>query len=294
MGYGLGIDTGGTYTDAVIFDFERSRVICASKAITVKQDLKIGIIDAIDRLSPEPLGDIQLVSLSTTLATNACVEGKGCRAKLVMIGCDEVVAEKYGHEYGLPEPGEIIFIGGGHNQKGEKVADPDWDRLKARVLRCMHEADVFAVVELWGIRNSEYEIKAKNLIVSWTGLPVVCGVELTGEINSLKRAVSAYLNAQLIPIINEFLNSVRASLVQKGIKAPIAIVRGDGSLMSEKFAREKPVETLLCGPAASISGGISLTGSKDCIVIDMGGTTSDIAIAYGGVPKYALEGAVIG
>ncbi|MHB1484415.1 MAG: hydantoinase/oxoprolinase family protein [Saccharofermentanales bacterium] len=294
MRYGLGIDTGGTYTDAVIYDFDFNKVICTAKSITVKEDLTIGINGAIDQLLPETLDNVQLVSLSTTLATNACVEGKGSRAKLVLIGCDETVAERYGREYGLPERSSIIFLSGGHNHDGEVAGEPEWDALKADITDCAANTDVFAVVELWGIRNPEFEMKAKELIISWTGIPVVCGYELTGEINSLKRAASALLNAQLIPIINEFFNAVKISLKEKGIKAPLVIVRGDGSLMSEEFARGKPVETLLCGPAASIAGGISLTGEKNCVIIDMGGTTSDIAIARDGIPKLAVEGADIG
>jgi N-methylhydantoinase A/oxoprolinase/acetone carboxylase beta subunit len=294
MTYGLGIDTGGTYTDAVIYDFEQSAVACTAKSITIKEDLKIGINDAIGQLDPVLLAKVSLVSLSTTLATNACVEGKGSRAKLVMIGCDRIVVERYGDEYGLPSPEEIIFLDGGHNLKGEVMKEPDWDFLKAAVMACMREVDVFAVVELWGVRDNEFERKAQDMILNWTGMQTVCGYELTGEINSLKRSASAMLNAQLIPIINDFLNAVKISLEQKDILAPLVIVRGDGSLMSEDFARGKPVETLLCGPAASVAGGIGLTGEKNCIIIDMGGTTSDIAIVKGGVPKLTMEDSNIG
>ncbi|MHB1454927.1 MAG: hydantoinase/oxoprolinase family protein [Saccharofermentanales bacterium] len=294
MVYGLGIDTGGTYTDAVIFDFENSKVIGTAKSITNKENLTIGINGAIGQLDPGILDRISMVSLSTTLATNACVEGKGSRAKLVMIGGYKSVISRYGSEYGLPDAQDIIFVDGGHNQQGEVVDEPDWELLEADILRCMKDTDVFAVVEVWGIRNAGFERKAKELISAWTGRQVVCGYELTDEINSLKRAASAFLNARLIPIINDFLDAVKISLKQRGIRVPLVIVRGDGSLMSEEFAREKPVETLLCGPAASVSGGISLTGEKNCIIIDMGGTTSDIAIARNGIPRLAAEGANIG
>ncbi|MHB8962429.1 MAG: hydantoinase/oxoprolinase family protein [Saccharofermentanales bacterium] len=294
MKYGLGIDTGGTYTDAVIFDFENNRVIGAAKSITYKEDLTVGINGAIGQLSADILRQTAMVSLSTTLATNACVEGKGSRAKLVMIGSYRDVVSRYGNDYGLPGADDIIFLDGGHNQQGETVGEPDWELLKSDIMRCTAETDVFAVVEVWGIRNADFEKKAKELIGRWTGKQAVCGYELTGEINSLKRAASAYLNARLIPIINDFLDAVRTSLDQRGIHVPLVIVRGDGSLMSEEFAREKPVETLLCGPAASVSGGISLTGEKNCIIIDMGGTTSDIAIARDGIPRLATEGAAIG
>jgi N-methylhydantoinase A/oxoprolinase/acetone carboxylase beta subunit len=294
MRYGLGIDTGGTYTDAVIFDFKTETVAAAAKSVTVKEDLTVGISGAIEGLPVELLDMVKLISLSTTLATNACVEGKGSRAKLVMIGCDEEIADRYGREYGLPATKDIIFLGGGHDQQGEIKEEPNWDYLKERVEECRREVDAFAVVELWGIRNPDFEKKAKSLVSAWTGMQTVCGHELTGEVNSLKRAASALLNAQLIPIINEFLNAVKISLKKKNIEAPLVIVRGDGSLMSEAFARGKPVETLLCGPAASVAGGLHLTGEKNCVIVDMGGTTSDIAVVKDGLPKLASEGANIG
>ncbi|AET69843.1 N-methylhydantoinase A/acetone carboxylase, beta subunit [Desulfosporosinus orientis DSM 765] len=294
MQYGLGIDTGGTYTDAVIFDFENNKVISTAKSITVKEDLTIGINGALSQIPQEMITAIMLVSLSTTLATNACIEGKGCRAKLVLIGFDEDIVAKYGHEYGLPEKAEIIFLSGGSNQQGEITYEPDWDFLKTKVENCNYIIDTFAVVELWGVRNSNVEKKAKALLNDWTGKQVVCGHELTDELNSLKRAASALINVQLIPIINDFINAVKISLKHMGIEAPLVIVRGDGSLMSEKFARDKPMETLLCGPAASVAGAINLTREENCIVVDMGGTTSDIALVKDGNPEIAIKGARIG
>jgi len=291
---GLGIDTGGTYTDAVVFDFDENKVISVAKSITVKENLTEGINAVIEKLPREVLSKVKLVSLSTTLATNACVEGKGTRAKLVMIGCDEEIILKYGKEYGLPETKDIIFLNGGHNSIGEIKSEPDWNFLKVKVDECVGKTDAFAIVELWGIRNAEYEKKAKEMIFTWTGMQVSCGHELTNEINSLKRAVSALLNSQLIYIINDFFTAAKNSLKQNGIDAPLVIVRGDGSLMSEEFARLKPIETILCGPAASVAGGICLTGEKNCIIVDMGGTTSDISIVKDGLPILTSEGAKIG
>jgi len=294
MKYGLGIDTGGTYTDAVIYDLENSVLLATAKSVTVKENLETGINASLDLLPPDMLEKVKLVALSTTLATNACVEGRGSRAKLVMIGCDSDIVGKYGREYGLPDASEIIFLQGGHNQQGEVVSEPDWNCLKTRLAECESSTDAFAVVELWGIKNPEFEKRIKEFITINTGKLTICGHELTGEVNSLKRAASALLNAQLIPLVNSFINAVKASLASKGMNALLVIVRGDGSLMSEEYAREKPVETMISGPAASVAGGIWLTGEKDCIIIDMGGTTSDLAIVEDGKPGLTLEGANVG
>jgi N-methylhydantoinase A/oxoprolinase/acetone carboxylase beta subunit len=149
MKYGLGIDTGGTYTDAVIYDFGIEKVLHTAKSITVKEDLSIGINNTLDQLPQELLRQVKIVSLSTTLATNACVEGKGSRVKLILIGCDREIIEKYGWEYGLPAASDIIFLSGGHGQKGEMIEEPDWDFLKVNVDECKEKVDAFAIV---GIR----------------------------------------------------------------------------------------------------------------------------------------------
>ncbi|MDW7657596.1 MAG: hydantoinase/oxoprolinase family protein [Bacillota bacterium] len=175
------------------------------------------------------------------------------------------------------------------------MTEPDWAALHSQIDDPLKRADAaYAVVELWGVRNTACEKKARELLQSWTGKPVVCGHEISGMLNSLRRAVSALLNARLLPLINAFLDAVRTSLEQRRIAAPLVIVRSDGSLMAESVARERPVETLLSGPAASVAGGLALTGLQNGIVIDMGGTTSDIALVQQGQPVMAAEGAQIG
>lgn len=292
MRLGLGIDTGGTYTDGVIFDFNKNRVVKGAKSVTVKEDLKLGIIDVLDQMPRNLLEKVGMISLSTTLATNACVEDKGSRARLILIGCDENIVERNGNQYGLPPREDIIFIDGGHDSRGEVIAEPDWDDLLQRIEK--EKVDSFAVVQMWGIRNPEFEKKAKNLINDRTGLPVVCGHELAGQLNFLKRAATALLNAKLIPLINEFIDAVKVGLKERGIDAPLVIVCGDGGVMSEEYVRDRPVETLLSGPAASVIGGMNISGEKNCIVVDMGGTTSDLAIVKDGRPLLAYEGADVG
>lgn len=294
MAYGLGIDAGGTYTDAVIYNLEEKEIIQTAKAVTIKEDLTIGINESLQQMKSSQLADVSLVSLSTTLATNACVEGNGCQAKLILIGCTRKVITLYGQDHGLPEAGEIIFLEGGHGQDGQVEKEPDWEYLQQEISKTAALDEAYAVVELWGVRNAGFEQKARSLIRQWTNKAVVCGHEITGEINSLKRAASALLNARLLPLINSFLDAVKASLKNHQVDAPLVIVRGDGSLMAESFAREKPVETLLCGPAASVAGGLYLTGQKNCIIVDMGGTTSDLALIRDGQPVLTSAGAQVG
>ena len=109
MSYGLGIDTGGTYTDAVIYDLDEGKVIESAKALTTKHDLTVGIRNVLDRLSPKILSSVAMVGLSTTMATNACVEDKAGRAKLIMWGISPDTVERFGTKYGLPRAEDIYF-----------------------------------------------------------------------------------------------------------------------------------------------------------------------------------------
>jgi N-methylhydantoinase A/oxoprolinase/acetone carboxylase beta subunit len=222
------------------------------------------------------------------------VEDKGSRGQLVLIGYDKEIVERIGPEYGLPDIKDIIMIPGSHGQQGQIVSEPGWDELVKAVMDCKSRVDAFGVAEYWGIRNPDFERAAKEIIRKSTGLPVVCAHETTMEVNSLRRAATVLLNARLIPLTDELIKAVKAGLREMGVKSPLMIVRGDGSLMSEEFAREHPVETLLSGPAASVVGGMKLSGKENCIIVDMGGTTSDIAVARHGRPALVKEGVEIG
>ncbi len=134
----------------------------------------------------------------------------------------------------------------------------------------------------------------KALIREMTGLPVVAAHELTTVLGYQERTVTAVLNARLIAIIDDLMDSVKAVLKEKGLEAPIMIVKGDGSLMNETIAREKPIDTILSGPAASIMGATFLDEIKEGLVVDMGGTTTDIAVLKNGLPRLDVEGARVG
>ncbi len=294
MKYGLGIDTGGTYTDAVIYQFETNQIVCAAKSMTTKEDLSQGILGALSQLDPQLLHQVELVSLSTTLATNACVEGRGGRAQLIFIGGYPSVVRETGESYGLPPADEICFVEGGLSGDADKTTTPDWDSMMQQASAVAQSTDAFAVVEYRGMQDPSNEREAKRRLAKFSGKTVICGHELFSDLNYIKRGASTLLNARLVPVIEEFLRAITVSLQRLGIQAPVVIVRSDGTLMSQGMTREKPVETLLCGPAASVVGGIKLTGEKDCLVVDMGGTTTDIAIVEDGVPQKAENGVNVG
>jgi len=295
MKIGIGIDTGGTYTDTVAYDFTKKKILGTSKALTTKEDLSIGIINALDKLPADLVKAAEVISLSTTLATNACVEDRGGNAKLIFFGGNRKIIDENGGKYGLPSSDEIYIQESYTHFSGEIDREPDWDMFGAGLETEFDGYDGAGIVELYAIRNSAVvEKKAKKVFQKKLGIPVVCGHELFNNLNSLQRASSTLLNARLFPIIKEFIDAIKTAMVKRGIDAMIVIVRSDGSLMSEKFAHTRPVETLLCGPSASVIGSSKLTDEKNSIIVDMGGTTTDIALIQGGIPHSVIDGVSIG
>ena len=292
----LGIDTGGTYTDAVLYDYDADQLLAKAKSATTHDDLAIGITGALDAvlagagIDPTAIG---LVALSTTLATNALVEGQGRPAGLVMIGFGEEALDRAGLRR-VVDPDDVVIVGGGHTSHGDEAAPLDFDALAAGIDEVAPRVEAFAVTSQFGVRNSDHELAARDLIRERTGLPVTCSHELSDGLNGPKRSVTAVLNAGLIALIDELVATTALILEQRGIDAPIMVVRGNGSLVSSAFVRERPVETILSGPAASLVGGAHLVGARDAIIADIGGTTTDIAVIRDGMPEFGPEGATVG
>jgi N-methylhydantoinase A/oxoprolinase/acetone carboxylase beta subunit len=292
---GIGIDTGGTYTDAVIYDFEGQEILGAVKVLTTKDDLAVGILDAFDRLPEELVRRTEIISLSTTLATNACVEDRGGKAKLIFFGGDKKIIDEFGGKYGLPKSKDIYIQEAYTKFSGEIEREVDWDLFRKNINGVFDDFDGVGIIEINAMKNGAVvERKAKELFQERYGIPVVCGHELFSELNCLQRGSSTLLNARLFPVIQEFLKAIKTAMIHRGIKAPVVIVRSDGSLMSEEFATMRPVETLLCGPAASVIGAVKLSGDANSIIVDMGGTTTDIALVKNNVPVMVTDGVSLG
>jgi N-methylhydantoinase A/oxoprolinase/acetone carboxylase beta subunit len=156
------------------------------------------------------------------------------------------------------------------------------------------EVEGYAVCAYFAVRDPAHEIAARDLIRDRTGRPVTCGHELSAKVGGPKRALTALLNARLIGLIDRLITSAETILTDRTIAAPLMVVRGDGALVSAEFARLRPIETILSGPAASLVGASWLTGRTEAVVSDIGGTTTDIAILSGGRPRLDPQGAKVG
>lgn len=287
-GLGLGIDAGGTYTDAVIIDLADHTVFSKAKAPTTHHDLSIGVEEALGQLDPALLPRINLVSLSTTLATNAIVEGRGAHVGLILMPLDPAVADDINVRPLRVVPGRLTI-------DGHELAPVDPEAVRQTVRDMLDQGiEAFAVSGYAGAHNPEHEKAVKKIIRELANVPVVCGHELSSKLNFVRRAHTAVLNAKLMPIIDELLRSVEIVLRRFGIHAPVFIVRGDGSLIETAAARERAIETILSGPAASAIGAHVLTKQAHLLALDMGGTTTDVAVVAEGMLKVCDEGAVVG
>lgn len=292
----LGIDTGGTYTDAALVDHASGAVVASAKSLTTYSDLALGIGRAITAVlddvtvSPEQVG---LVSLSTTLATNAIVEGRGSPICLILIGYDPSLIQQYGFQRELVTD-DVVYVLGGHDDRGDELHALDEAALRHAVLNRCDKVEAFAVSSYFGVRNPVHELRAQEIIEGLTGLPVTCGHELTTRLNSVRRATTTALNARLIPLLKDLINTMQLTLKAQGIEAPLMVVRGDGSLMRSDWALRRPIETILSGPAASVVGAWHLAKLGDVWVVDVGGTTTDIAALRNGRPKINPRGAQVG
>ncbi len=288
---GLGIDAGGTYTDAAVFDFKSGRVLAKSKALTTKWKYSLGIMEAVDSFPEEYKTSIDQISISTTLVTNAIVESNQRPVGLLLMpnGSQPQPPSDLKHQ-----PMQIIHgrltIGGDIT---EEIDAREIRNTVAHMISHFH-VEAFAVSGYGGTVNSKLELQVKKIIREESGMEVCCGHELSGSLNFSIRAVTAVLNAGVMPIMEDFLKEMEFSMSQAGIAAPLLVVRGDGGVMSEIYAREFPVQTALSGPAASMAGAMFLTGLEDAAVIDVGGTTSDIGFLNGGRVFICDDGARIG
>ena len=292
----VGLDTGGTFTDAALVDTESGTLLAKAKSLTTRHDLAIGVGGAMAAVLSEWGGnpaDISLVSLSTTLATNAVVEGVGGRVGLILIGFDEGALERADLAKALgTDP--VCFITGGHRNDGAQQAALDSDSLRAHATHLQSDVSAFAVAGHFATRNPDHELAAKEILREMTGLPVTCSHELSSSLGGPRRALTAMLNARLINLLERLVAATEQKMQELSIGGDLMVVKGDGSLIHADFARNRPVETVLSGPAASQAGAAFLAGAKTALVSDIGGTTTDIAYLRDGVPGLNADGAYVG
>ncbi|HQZ08096.1 MAG TPA: hydantoinase/oxoprolinase family protein [Burkholderiaceae bacterium] len=296
--YLIGVDTGGTYTDCAIIEARGHKVVARAKAITTKGDLAIGVSEAINQAVAQlPAGlapqDIGLVSVSTTLATNAVVEGHGSPVGVVLVGFDDRMAERTGIASAFPGL-PIIRIAGGHDHNGAPAQPLDLQALQQALDTVSASVDAFAVASTFAVRNAAHEQAVRDHIVAATGKPVTLSSELSSALDAPRRALTAALNARLIARVSTLIDAVQRAMAQLQIECPLMIVKGDGTLALAESVATRPIETVLSGPAASLVGAQWMSGLQSFILSDMGGTTTDLGVLQDGRPRITEQGAEVG
>lgn len=288
----LGLDMGGTHTDAVLL---RGGTLLASvKVPTNHRDLLISTRAALHALfesGPVAPAEVSRATFGTTLAVNAVVQD-ACAPVGLLIGAGPGIDPGW---FGLG--GHTAVIPGGVDHRGTEVTPLDREAVRAAVERWRDEGiAAFACVTKFSTRNPAHENAMEAIVREVCEAPVVAlGHRLSGRLNFPRRIATAYWNAAVWTLHNRFADAVEASLKDMGIRAPAYLLKADGGAIPLSVSRERPVEALLSGPAASVMGMLALTpaSSEDVLVLDMGGTTTDIALLAGGQPVLSPNDLVV-
>lgn len=285
--FGLGIDAGGTYTDIALLDMANGKVVVYAKALTTRPDPSDGIRNALAKINKELLPNICMVSLATTFATNAIVEEQGAEAGLILIGYDETPAD-------IPVTTRVLRIDGGHTVSGEEKAPLDTAFLAENLDSFLRGLEAIAITGFFSVRNSDHEHQAARIVRDTHDVSVVLGHQLSMRLDAMRRATTAWWNARLIPLIRNLIRATESVLAEMRILAPLMIVKGDGTLMSVDASVDRPIDTILSGPAASILGARFLANTDDALIVDMGGTTTDMALLVDGKVAINSQGTQVG
>ncbi len=280
----LGLDVGGTHTDAVLI--ENRKVIASCKTPTDHTNLLKSMTTAIEEVIKNvPLDKIKRINLSTTLSTNAIVEKKMERVGVIISAGPGINAENY--KLGK----DFIIVDGSINHRGTEIKPLDPEQMK-------HIPDdyvksgikVFAAVTKFSTRNPDQE----NFIyekISPRADFITRGHKLSGQLSFPRRISTAYYNSSVWRMYNDFADAIDKTIQNLGIKSSINILKADGGTIPLSQSRKIPVESILSGPAASVMGIISICDiTEDSVILDIGGTTTDIAIFASGSPLIEREG----
>ncbi len=283
--YGIGIDTGGTYTDAVLFDLREHQVISVSKRPTIHHRLELSIVQALDDIFPvDKVQSVRKISFSTTLATNAIAEGRMSRVGLIVIGPVK--------PFDAPVV-SIRYVEGGHDHLGREIKPLDVEQIVDAVGGFKGHVDAYAIAASLSIENPTHEQVAAKAIELMDRKPVVCSSDVSSKSGIRERAATAVLHASLMPVIQEFVKQVDQLKEDRLHTAEMRIIRGDATANNLEQAVERAASTVASGPAATAYFGAKSSVAKLAMVVDIGGTTTDITFIKNGVPVISTEGSLI-
>lgn len=261
MGFILGIDTGGTYTDAVILDEKTDCIRSKKKTFTTPEDLSIGIDNAVCCMDRSCFDDITEVHLSTTLVTNRVLENRFPGTTLITVGR---IPE---HTYPC---GEILNLYAANDTKDSELED---------ILSYIDPGIYYSSKVILVSVSNDLDRKLEERICSFLSKKhgnVVSVHSVCGDSDYYTRTVTAVLNESLIPNVKALFASIEKVFKKRGINAPLYIMCGNGRLVDCDTATKMPLLSLMSGPGASVVGSLGMTDEKHYLLIDMGGTSADV------------------
>lgn len=284
----LGLDVGGTFTDAVIIDGHR--VVATAKRRTTKDNLMNGIGEALDAVLEDcDTSNIEQVTLSTTVVTNTIVEGKEQPVDLyVVTGPGRNVDDIF--------PVSPIYLQGYTDHRGIVVEHTPADAVRgiANMVQARSGTDLAAVSAKFGVRNPQEELSITEELKN-AYHAISNGSLLSGSLNFPRRTISAYFNSAVTPVFTVFKKNVEDALSARNIVAPLHILKADGGSLPVEHMVSRPVETAFTGPAATVLGlsALGAIGNQHTVALDIGGTTTDISLWKHGRPLMTKNGVSI-
>lgn len=297
--YRLGIDVGGTNTDAVILDGHLSVVASVKRPTT--SDTADGVVDAIDAVMAASGIDpahVMQVMLGTTHCTNAIVERRGlARVGILRLGAPATTAvpplEGWPSELKEAIGAHTYLLAGGFEIDGRLLSPVDESAVRQACADMKGAVDAVAVIGVFSPIDESQEQRVAEIVSGELGVPVSRSARI-GSLGLLERENATVLNAALSQTLKQMARGLIDALFARGITAPAYFGQNDGTLMALEYALEFPVLTIGCGPTNSIRGAAHLSGARDAIVVDIGGTTTDIGILVDGFPRQSSRPTEIG
>jgi N-methylhydantoinase A/oxoprolinase/acetone carboxylase beta subunit len=284
----IGLDVGGTHTDVVLLG-DRG-LLREVKVPTDSQDLFRTILEGLDQITRdiEPAG-IKRAVLSTTLTTNTIIQKRTAPVGMIVSagpGIDPDLFRTNDHYYA---------VAGCMDHRGREIKPIDPEEIR-EVADRLQAADIrqVGVVGKFSPRNPDHELAIAELLAEDFDT-LFLGHRISGDLNFPRRIATTFLNASVYPVHKGFFEAVQRSLQEKGLAVPIRLLKPDGGNMRFESAVDHPAQTILSGPAASVMGALACAPEKGTtLLLDIGGTTTDMAILIDGVPLLAPQGIQIG
>lgn len=283
----LGIDVGGTHTDSVLM--QDRKIIRKSKVLTDKSDILGCVMRATQAVvTPEDTKLLKRIVLSTTISTNAVAQNQLEPVGLIVMNGPGVSPKD------LPLSDKTHFIAGYMNHRGIEAEAIDEDELEALKQQFAAEKiDNLAIIGKFSTRNPAHEQEVGAFfadVVAHASL----GHHQSGVLNFPRRIATTYLNSAIWRLHSRMIDQLESYLHELGVNVPLFILKADGGTIGVKQSRLYPVQTILSGPAATIMGVLPFVSSQgDSVSIDVGGTTTDIALFADGAPLLEPKGVEI-